>query len=281
MKSAKEVFLNEKNHSGDLQQVKESIGDGTGITAHLSIGGMTCLSCARRIEEGLKKSSGVLEAEVEFARKRAEILYEPGRIDLSGLKASVDALGYSVLQKENEIDEKQEFPSLSDLLSSPRPYLIGLAVSFGVIGFYLGLLTLTSDWYNARAEFKEYGWWLGALALGLGVQALLFTFLRAWHRGRGMKAAKCSLAASGGISTTAMAACCSHYLATLLPVIGIPFLSSFTAGLAEYQTYFFLIGVLSNLFGISLMLRMMSRSGVLRMEAIMNHLTFGYLPAKR
>jgi YHS domain-containing protein len=146
------------------------------------------------------------------------------------------------------------------------PYLTGVAAAMGVVGFYLGLLTVTSDWYNARSQFGEYGIWILALGVGLGVQATLFSLYRAWHRGESMKAAKYSLAASGGISTTAMAACCAHYLVVILPVLGLPFLSAAAAGLAGYQTYFFLAGVISNLFGIGLMIRMMSRSGMIQLR---------------
>ena len=159
-----------------------------------------------------------------------------------------------------------------DLPAGVRPYLIGLAASLGVVGFYLGLLTLTSDWYNARLEFKEYGIWILALALGLGIQATLFSFHRARCRGESLKAAKYSLAASGGMSTTAMAACCAHYLVIILPTIGLPFLSAAAAGLATYQVYFFMAGVISNLFGIGMMIRMLHRSGMIQWGLSMRRL---------
>jgi YHS domain-containing protein len=149
-----------------------------------------------------------------------------------------------------------------------RPYVIGVAAAMGVVGFYLGFLTLTSDWFNARSQFSEYAIWILSLAVGLGVQATLFSLYRAWHRGVSMKGAKYSLAASGGISTTAMAACCAHYLVVILPVLGLPFLSAAAAGLAGYQTYFFIAGVLSNLFGIGLMMRMMYRSGMIQLRGL-------------
>jgi hypothetical protein len=142
--------------------------------------------------------------------------------------------------------------------------LIGLAASLGVVGFYLGLLSLTSDWYNARLEFEEYAVWIVALAIGLGVQVTLFSFYRSWHKAESNKAVNYSLAASGGISTTAMAACCAHYLAVLLPALGLPFLSAAVASLASYQVYFFVAGVISNLYGIGVMLRMMHRSGMIQ-----------------
>jgi len=60
-------------------------------------------------------------------------------------------------------------------------------------------------------------------------------------------------------------ACCSHYLATLIPLLGVSFLSATAvAGLAQYQPYFFLAGVVSCLFGITLLVRMMRKHGMFK-----------------
>lgn len=251
----------------------------------LPIRGMSCLACARKIEAGLLRCHGVAKAEVDFVRRKVTVRFDPSKLGTDDLKATVEAIGYQVLEEQGDDlrEELQETttPSIRRLLSTPRPYLIGLLAALSVVGFYLGLLTLTSDWYNAKAEFKAYGFWIIALATGLGVQAALFSLLRAWHRGGAMKAAKCSLAASGGISTTAMAACCSHYLVAFLPALGLPFLSTAAASLASYQTYFFLAGVFSNVFGIALMLKMMGKSGMFELGALKSHLSFGLFPLKR
>ena len=105
-----------------------------------------------------------------------------------------------------------------------------------------------------------------SLAIGLGIQVTLFVLFRAPHlRGRKKTAAKSSMAASGGVSVVAMMACCSHYLATLIPLLGVSFLSATAvASLAQYQPYFFLAGLLSCLLGIALMARMMRRHGMFK-----------------
>jgi copper chaperone CopZ/uncharacterized membrane protein len=252
-------------------------------TISLPIWGMSCLSCARKIEEALSRCPGVAEADMDFVRREAMVRFDPSKVGLDELKAAVEAAGYQVLESEEQKEELEETttPSSANLLSSPRPYLAGVVAAFSVVGFYLGLITLTSDWYNAKAQFREYGVWILALAVGLGVQAMLFSFLRAWHKGGSVKGAKCTLAASGGISTTAMAVCCSHYLFALLPALGLPFLSTAAASLADYQTYFFLVGVVSNLFGIGLMIRMMDKSGMIQVGGLMSHLSFRMFPVKR
>ncbi len=45
--------------------------------AVLAIEGMTCASCAMRIEKGLKKVAGVIDANVNLATEKATIIYDP------------------------------------------------------------------------------------------------------------------------------------------------------------------------------------------------------------
>ena len=149
--------------------------------------------------------------------------------------------------------------------SCPHAYLLGILAAFGIVGIYLGMNTLTSNWYFARVQFIEYRWWIISLAIGLGIQVALYTLFRAHLRGQKKTAANSSMAASGGVSVVAMMACCSHYLATVIPLLGISFLSATAvAGLEQYQSYFFLAGVVSCLFGIGLMVRMMRKHGMFR-----------------
>ena len=250
--------------------VNESGGTETDATVSFTVDGMSCVSCAREIEKALNGLPEVSAVRVNFSRREAVVILNKNvSPSLDDLRAAVEAKGYQLLDERKgpgDLGEGQ------DHSTGVRPYLIGLAASLGVVGFYLGLLTLTSDWYNARLEFKEYGIWILTLALGLGVQATLFSFHRARCRGESLRAAKYSLAASGGMSTTAMAACCAHYLVIILPAIGLPFLSAAAAGLATYQVYFFMAGVISNLFGIGMMIRMMRRSGMIQWQFSMSRL---------
>jgi copper chaperone CopZ len=260
--------LHEKN-TGKPDLKKE-----TGVNEFVSfpIRGMSCPSCVSKIEEALSGGPGVIEAVVNFQRREAGVHFDPAKVNPDELKGIVEKAGYRIPEKRTGYFEEEG--DRSGTFSRLRPFLIGAAAALGVVGFYLGLLTLTSDWHNARSEFEEFGLWIITLAVGLGVQVTLFTLFRAWHGGGSMKGAKCSLATSGGMSTAAMAACCSHYLTLILPALGLPFLSSAAAGLASYQIYFFMAGILSNIFGIGFMLRLMIRSGMIRVEALENRMIF-------
>ncbi|MDR0642240.1 MAG: sulfite exporter TauE/SafE family protein [Treponema sp.] len=61
------------------------------------IGGMTCINCQNRIEGALKKTAGVEDAVVSFSAGTAVVTYRAGAVDLGGIKAAIEALGYRVL----------------------------------------------------------------------------------------------------------------------------------------------------------------------------------------
>ncbi len=155
------------------------------------------------------------------------------------------------------------------------PYLNGVAAAIGIVLFYLGLITLTSDWYNAMLQFEKYRWWILSLAAGFGIQVALFVLLKKQSQKTTLKGAKSSLAATGGMSSASMAACCAHYLVPILPVLGLPFLSTAAAGLAEYQSLLFLLGVISNLAGIGFMLRLMAKNDLISQGVVAKYLTIG------
>ena len=60
----------------------------------LSIGGMTCASCANRIERKLNKLDGVT-ASVNFATHQAAIAYDSDRQTPEGFVRTVEGLGYT------------------------------------------------------------------------------------------------------------------------------------------------------------------------------------------
>ena len=60
----------------------------------LEIGGMTCTSCAARVEKKLNKVDGV-DASVNYATEIASVAYDPSRVALEELVRTVEATGYS------------------------------------------------------------------------------------------------------------------------------------------------------------------------------------------
>ena len=56
--------------------------------------GMTCASCAMRIEKGLKKVPGVKDASVNLATEKATVTFDPEQTGIEQMVQKVDAVGY-------------------------------------------------------------------------------------------------------------------------------------------------------------------------------------------
>jgi Cu+-exporting ATPase len=61
------------------------------------ITGMTCASCQGRVEKALRKTEGVIEANVNLATERATVTYAPGVADFATLTSAVEHAGYGVI----------------------------------------------------------------------------------------------------------------------------------------------------------------------------------------
>ena len=72
----------------------------------LPIAGMTCASCAGRVERGLNKLDGVT-ATVNYATEKATVDFDPGSVEPAQLIAAVQAAGYeaSLPAADNPGDE--------------------------------------------------------------------------------------------------------------------------------------------------------------------------------
>ncbi|MFE7265661.1 heavy metal translocating P-type ATPase [Streptomyces sp. NPDC057592] len=67
---------------------------GTAAEVELAIGGMTCASCAARIEKKLNRMDGV-EATVNYATEKAKVSYRGEDISVQDLIATVEKTGYT------------------------------------------------------------------------------------------------------------------------------------------------------------------------------------------
>jgi len=74
----------------------------------LKIGGMTCASCVHTIEKALKKTEGILKANVNLATEEATIEFDAGVTNLRELEKVVEGTGYRVVKKEAEEKEEEK-----------------------------------------------------------------------------------------------------------------------------------------------------------------------------
>ncbi len=77
-------------------------------SVQLAIGGMHCAACAARLEKVLNSLPGV-QAQVNLAAERAQVLYQPGTMDVDGLCAAVAEAGFvgRIVDVHSHAEEKE------------------------------------------------------------------------------------------------------------------------------------------------------------------------------
>jgi Cu+-exporting ATPase len=114
----------------------------------LEIGGMTCTSCAARVEKKLNKLDGVVSANVNYATELASVAYDPDHVRPPDLLRTVEAAGYTAA-----------FPSDADAKADlVRPLRTRLLVSSALT---VPLLLLTA---TPPLQFRGWEWLAMALA---------------------------------------------------------------------------------------------------------------------
>ena len=139
----------------------------------------------------------------------------------------------------------------------PNRYLLPLGA--GLLGaaflasLYLGIVSLAGSPEHAMDLFWQDKLLVIPILIGFGTQVGLYTFLK---KGPYMTLraprAGATTAASGGMSTAAMVACCAHHIADVLPLIGLTAAATF---LANWKGPFMAVGLTMNIVGIMVMLR--------------------------
>src|SRR5690349_21645368 len=79
-----------------MQTGPEKTTDYPQIELTLPIEGMTCASCVNRVERYLRKTDGVVEANVNLATEQARVRFDPTVVGRDELNRAVVAAGYSV-----------------------------------------------------------------------------------------------------------------------------------------------------------------------------------------
>ncbi|BDX34355.1 carbonate dehydratase [Mycobacterium antarcticum] len=116
-------------------------------SVELSIGGMTCASCAARIEKKLNKIDGV-EASVNYATEKAKVLY-PNSVDPAVLIAAVEATGYTATAPPVPDDAAQAAdsgPAAGEADSLRSRLLISLVLTVPVIAMSMIPMLQFTNW---------------------------------------------------------------------------------------------------------------------------------------
>jgi len=128
----------------------------------LSVTGMTCASCARRVEQALKKVPGVVEACVNLAVDQVTVTYDSETVNFNNFKDVIENAGYGIIEtteSDTETAEDIELTARAHELARKQHRLI-VGIIFGLPLFLLSMgrdLGLIQPWFLAESPIMLTG----------------------------------------------------------------------------------------------------------------------------
>ncbi|MGB8218376.1 MAG: heavy metal translocating P-type ATPase [Candidatus Methanoperedens sp.] len=123
-----------------LENVVTSLGYGVAKSdITLKLGGMHCAACALNIETALKKTVGIISADVSFPLERARIAYDSERISVSDMIKTIESVGYTASEKLEKSDADREQRAREEEIKKQRinliiAVLLAVPISLGDMG---------------------------------------------------------------------------------------------------------------------------------------------------
>jgi len=142
-------------------------------TAYFVLDGMWCASCARVAEKVIKKSEGVVDAQVSFAAGKARIDYDPHATDIKEIVRRVEKLGYTLTQIGTDESAKTGAAEERLLIQVFVAFAFGMQVMLIYIVKLYGAYS-ASDYVSQVRWIQYLAWFLATPTLFFGGQ----TFLR-------------------------------------------------------------------------------------------------------
>jgi P-type Cu+ transporter len=118
----------------------------------LAVTGMTCATCALRIEKGLKSMAGVSQASVNLATEKATVEYAPGVIEDGQFEKLIRDLGYDAVKEASretesgapaEGTDREKELRQREIRKLRRSVIVSAALSFPLLtAMFVGLLRI-------------------------------------------------------------------------------------------------------------------------------------------
>ncbi|GAA2780714.1 heavy metal translocating P-type ATPase [Saccharopolyspora taberi] len=129
---------------------------GTGARIELAIGGMTCASCAARIEKKLNKIEGV-QATVNYATEKANVVHPDG-ITPDELVAVVEKAGYTATVPQPEAEEAEPPAEEADPLRTRLLVSTALSVPVILLAMFPALQFTNWQWLSLTLAAPVVVW---------------------------------------------------------------------------------------------------------------------------
>ncbi|MEC1720820.1 heavy metal translocating P-type ATPase [Schinkia azotoformans] len=141
----------------DIQKKVRDLGyDIVTEKKELVITGMTCAACATRIEKGINKMDGVLEANVNLALEKASVVFNPSIIATNDLIQKVEALGYGAIIKSDDNENDATDHRQKEIEKQQGKFIFSAILSLPLLWAMVGHFSFTSFIYVPDAFMNPW-----------------------------------------------------------------------------------------------------------------------------
>ncbi|WP_394237560.1 heavy metal translocating P-type ATPase [Niallia oryzisoli] len=141
----------------DIQKKVRDLGyDVVTDKKELVITGMTCAACATRIEKGLIKIDGVLQANVNLALEKASVEFNPAAVSVKDLIQRVENLGYGAIVKSDENEKEAVDYRQKEIEKQQGKFLFSAILSVPLLWAMFGHFSFTSGLYVPEALMNPW-----------------------------------------------------------------------------------------------------------------------------
>lgn len=126
----------------DIEKISKAVRDaGYEVVLNvvtISVGGMSCATCANTIEGALQSLDGVQAASVNLASDKVTVTYDPQVVRIADLKRAIRDSGYEVIEAETVDSEKEQ--RVKEMQSKKRLLVFSLVLSIPTLGLALAMM---------------------------------------------------------------------------------------------------------------------------------------------
>jgi Cu+-exporting ATPase len=145
-------------------------------SATLDIGGMTCASCVAHVQKAARAVPGVDAAEVNLARGRAVVHFDPGRTNPARISEAITAAGYPAAPQESGIEaQNAEAKRLQRQMHEARAWfrraVVGVLLWLPLEAIHWGLRAFGPAHYHPMPAERL---WMGWAALVASTIAIVY-----------------------------------------------------------------------------------------------------------
>ncbi|TCJ06424.1 heavy metal translocating P-type ATPase [Cytobacillus praedii] len=141
----------------DIQEKIRALGyDVITEKVEIVLTGMTCAACATRIEKGLNKMDGIINANVNLALEKAAVEYNPSIVSPAEMTQKVEKLGYGASVKSEDNEKETVDHRLKEIERQQGKFIFSLILSLPLLWAMAGHFSFTSFIYVPDAFMNPW-----------------------------------------------------------------------------------------------------------------------------